>query len=291
MKDKCCESPKVKRLHPMDDFGITKISLNAIRIDRLEDRVVPRVPFPHKHAFYQFIIFTQGAGNHQIDFKDFKVVKNHLFLLKPGQIHNWKLKNAKGYVVEFNQDSFSTKSQDFPDLIHHIHFTPDSFVQKNQDDFQRLRTVCELMYRESRLEGELFDVSLKGYLTGFLIEIIRQTETIKGNLSKTHLIERFNNLVEANYKTQHRVEFYAQELKLSPKAFTMQLTRILGKSPRDVIQERILLEAKRYLAYSNLSIAEIGYELGFDDANYFSRFYRLHEKTTPAKFRSSATTA
>jgi AraC family transcriptional activator of pobA len=46
-----------------------------------------------------------------------------------------------------------------------------------------------------------------------------------------------------------------------------------------------MMEARRYLAFSNLSIAEIGYELGFQDANYFTRFFRLHEKMTPAAFR------
>lgn len=286
MKDNCCEKPSIKRLHEMDAFGISKVSLNAIRIERLSDRIVPKVPFPHKHAFYQFILFTQGSGTHDIDFKQFKVSKNHLFLLKPGQIHDWKLKNADGYIVEFNHDSFSTQSPDWPNLIEPIHFTPDSFIQKNNDHFQRLKTICELMYQESKNQHTLFDVSLKGYLTSFLIEIIRQTETLKGNPSKTQLVEKFRELVEKNFKSEHRVEFYAKELKISPKTFTMQLTRLLGKSPRDVIQERLLLEAKRFLAYSDLSISEIGYELGFDDANYFSRFYRLHEKTTPAKFRS-----
>ncbi len=288
MKDKCCAPQKVKKLHAMDAFGIAKVSLNAIRIERLPDRVIPKVPFPHKHAFYQFILFTQGSGTHDIDFKQFKVSKNHLFLLKPGQIHDWKLKNADGYIVEFNQDSFTTHSPDWPDLIHHIHFTPDSFIQKNDDDFKRLITIAELMFRESNLQGELFDTSLKGYLTSFLVEIIRQTKTTKQTAAKTHLVDKFRDLVEENFKSEHRVEFYANELKISAKTFTMQLSRLLGKSPRDVIQERLLLEAKRFLAYSDLSISEIGYELGFDDANYFSRFFRIHEKRTPAHFRKHA---
>jgi AraC family transcriptional activator of pobA len=65
----------------------------------------------------------------------------------------------------------------------------------------------------------------------------------------------------------------------------MQLSRSIGKPPRTLIQERILLESKRYLAFSSLSIADIGYKLGFEDANYFTRFFRLHEKKTPAQFR------
>ena len=99
------------------------------------------------------------------------------------------------------------------------------------------------------------------------------------------IIENFKKLVESNFKEAHAVGYYADKLGVTSKALTMQLTRSIGKPPRLLIQERILLEAKRYLAFSNVSVAEIGYIIGFEDANYFIRFFRLHENKTPAQFR------
>ena len=74
-------------------------------------------------------------------------------------------------------------------------------------------------------------------------------------------------------------------LIITKKLHSIDSFRILKLSPRPLIQERILLVAKRYLAFSNVSVAEIGYIIGFEDANYFIRFFRLHENKTPAQFR------
>ncbi|RYZ68648.1 MAG: AraC family transcriptional regulator, partial [Proteobacteria bacterium] len=79
--------------------------------------------------------------------------------------------------------------------------------------------------------------------------------------------------------------FYAQKMKLTAKALTMRVSRGLGKSARAVVQERILLEAKRLLTYSQHSIQVIAERTGFEDANYFTRFFKAHIGTTPSEFR------
>ena len=66
---------------------------------------------------------------------------------------------------------------------------------------------------------------------------------------------------------------------------TAKVNRVIGKSVRGVIQERCILESKRLLAYSDLSVSEISDELGFDDPNYFTRFFKLKTKNNPGKFR------
>lgn len=270
-------------LHPIDSFGIKRVSLSSIRIERFENRVNPKVPFPHKHDFYQLILITAGSGSHQVDFTTYKIAKHQMFILKPGQVHSWKLRNIKGYVVEFNRDSLQGLSHHAPDLIKQLDFTPDALIYKSSE-FEQLKTISILMMEEFMAEKELSDLSLRGYLMAFLVQILRNSPVSK-QMKNIESLERFRNLVEHNFKTEHRVEFYAKELGVTPKALTMQLSRLTGKSPRLLIQERFILEAKRYLAYSGLSVADIGYELGFEDANYFTRFFRLHTKTTPAQFR------
>lgn len=270
-------------LHPIDAFGIKRVSLSSIRIERLENRIHPLVPFPHKHDFYQLILMTAGSGLHHIDFSTYKITKNQLFVMKPAQVHTWHLKGAQGYVVEFNRDSLHGMSTHALDMIKQLDFTPDALTFKTQE-FEQLKTVTKLMMEEFMAEKEHLDLALRGYLMAFLIQVLRNSPIGK-QAKSIDILDRFRNLVEDNFKHEHRVEFYAKELKLTPKALTMQLSRLMGKAPRQLIQERCLLEAKRYLAYSALPIADIGYELGFEDANYFTRFFRLHEKMTPAKFR------
>jgi len=270
-------------LHPIDSFGIKRVSLSSIRIEKLENRVNPLVPFPHKHDFYQLIVVTAGTGTHQVDFTTFKIAKNQMFLLKPAQVHSWKLQNIKGYVVEFNRDSLQGISLHAPDLIKQLDFTPDALILK-APEFEIIKDLSVMMLNEFMGEKEFSDLSLRGYLMAFLIQILRNSPLNK-QMKNIDSLEKFRNLVEMNFKTEHRVEFYAKEMGITPKALTMQLSRLTGKAPRLLIQERFILEAKRYLAYSALPVADIGYELGFEDANYFTRFFRLHTKITPAQFR------
>lgn len=275
----------IETLHPIDSFGIKEVSLSGIRVERLEDRIKPAVPFPHKHDFFQFILVLKGSGGHQIDFRNHKVQKEQLFLMKPGQMHSWNLhKGIQAFVIEFSYQSLNS-IKDGTRLIHDLMFAPDAYLFDSKETFERVLKIVEIMFEESNHKRSMQDLSLQAHLTSLLINIIRLYQEQLQRPKALTTIEKFRSLVEKNYKTSHSVEAYARELKLSSRALTMQLLRSIKKPPRELIQERILLEAKRYLAFSDLTIAEIGYELGFEDANYFSRFFRLHEKMTPAEFR------
>lgn len=281
---------KIQTLHSVDSFGIQEVSLSGIRVERLEDRVRPKVPFPHRHDFFQIMLMIKGKGKHQIDFRNYIVETGQLYLMKPGQMHSWELKSGvRGYIIEFNYQSLNA-IKDSSRLIKDFTFSPDLFLIKNKEDFDHIARMVQIMLRESITKLEMHDLSLQGHLTSFLINIIRLYQSHLKQEKVLSTIERFRDLLEINFKSAHSVDFYAKELKTTSKALTMQLSRSIGRPPRKIIQERILLEAKRFLAFSDLGIAEIGYELGFEDANYFTRFFRLHEKITPAQFRKVAIT-
>lgn len=266
---------KVDLHHPIESFGIRQVSMSGIRVERLEERVKPAVPFPHRHDFWQIILITGGSGIHQIDFGTYKVKRRQVFIIKPGQVHKWKMsKDIHGVIVEFGRTNQLLQSAD--ELI-----IPAR-------EFSILESLSTIMLDEFTVKRKDYDTSLRHLLQSFLIQLERNTEKMEERSST--IIENFKSLVEKNFKTEHRVEFYADKLGMTSKALTMQVTRTLGKSPRLVIQERFMIEARRYLAFSRMSIAEIGYELGFIDANYFTRFFRSHEKVTPAAFRKKHTT-
>lgn len=278
--------PKLHTLHPIDAFGIQEVSLSGIRAEKLESRVRPGVPFPHKHDFFQVMLVTAGKGIHQIDFVTYKVAPGQIYMMKPGQMHSWELnKGIQGILIEFNYQSLNSFKEGSR-LFNDFNYSPDFFNVSSKKQFSEIQKLAEIMLQETELKLEMNDLCLQGHLTSFLITLIRLYQVQLKHEKSLSLIERFRTLLEENFKVAHGVDFYAKALKTSPKALTMQLTRSIGKPPRQLIQERILLEAKRYLAFSELSIAEIGYELGFEDANYFTRFFRVHEKHSPAKFRS-----
>lgn len=104
---------------------------------------------------------------------------------------------------------------------------------------------------------------------------------------KLDTIRRYHLLVDTHFRAQHQVQFYAGQLNKAPKTLANVFALYNEKSPLAVIQERLMLEAKRLLLYSDKSAKEIAYELGFEDAAYFSNFFKKHAALAPSLFRAS----
>lgn len=278
---------QAKLLHPLESFGVKHALAGDIRVEPLRDRLTPKVPFPHRHDFFQLLVVIEASGWHEIDFQRHRVGPRQIYLMKPAQVHSWSLAGKlKGFVIEFTRESLPRDTKTDLDLISEVMAAPDLGVVTSLERFREIEAVCEIMNREFTQKERHHELCLRGYLRGLLAQLIRELGVrAPGPEQKADLVERFRQLVEKSYMKEHRVEPYAKNLGVSPKALTMHLSRALGKSPRAVLQERSLLEARRLLAYSELSIAEIGYALGFEDANYFSRFFRQHAGLTPSVFR------
>jgi len=101
------------------------------------------------------------------------------------------------------------------------------------------------------------------------------------------VFRKFNLCVEGNFRTEHSVNYYARLLNKSPKTLSNIFSLYNNKTPLQVIQERIIIEAKRLLYYTGKSVKQITYELGFEDPAYFSNFFKKHTSLSPLDFRSS----
>ena len=104
---------------------------------------------------------------------------------------------------------------------------------------------------------------------------------------KLNIVRKYNLMVENNYRKEHTVKFYANHLNKSPKTLANYFALYNHKSPLVVIQERILLEAKRLLMYTDKSAKEIAYDLGYDDAAYFSNFFKKQTGIAPSDFKNA----
>jgi AraC family transcriptional activator of pobA len=102
---------------------------------------------------------------------------------------------------------------------------------------------------------------------------------------KFDIFRKFNLLVEANFRNQRTVNYYAQQLNKSPKTLANLFALYNKKTPIQMIQERIVIEAKRLLYHTDKSIKQVTYELGFEDAAYFSNFFKRHTGVSPLDFR------
>lgn len=275
----------LKQLHPLESLGNAPAKSGEIRIERLEDRLQPRVPFPHRHDFYHLLFLERGSGWHEIDFSRHTVTPNQLFIMRPGEVHSWNLgAYTRGYVLEFTRASLS-KDKTTDELFSLLDELTSMILPAHPECF---RSHLQLMHAEFSAAQSGFRLGLEYMLSAFLVKLVRLEAIRKKNKRASPLAERFLVLVEKKFQQEHKVEFYAKELKITPKALTQKISKILGVSAGTVIQERVLVEAKRMLSYTNQSVADIGYDLGYEDPNYFARFFRQHVGMAPGKYRSLA---
>lgn len=152
----------------------------------------------------------------------------------------------------------------------------DLLLQMFQDEFET----------SDHIQGEMMQVLLKRLII-ITTRLAREQYITEKELSgdKLDTLRKYNLLVETHYRTKHQVKFYAEMLNKSPKTLSNLFALYNHKSPLLVIQERILLEAKRLLFYTEKSSKEIAYLLGFEDANHFSKFFKKHTSLSPTDFK------
>jgi AraC-like DNA-binding protein len=99
----------------------------------------------------------------------------------------------------------------------------------------------------------------------------------------------FRDLLEAHYKDQKQVSYYAAQLLITEKRLNQATSKVLDKTPKEIIDDRIMLEAKRLLAHTHENIKEVGYALGFEEPTNFIKYFKKHASTTPTEFRENLT--
>lgn len=133
--------------------------------------------------------------------------------------------------------------------------------------------------------------AVEALLTSLLIEALRlahqASETSRRPQgAQAALVARFREMVEARHRLAMGVDDYARELNVTPKRLRAACLRAADATPGRIIQARILLEAKRLLLYSNMTVAEVGYYLGFPDPAYFTRVFSRGAGVSPRRFRA-----
>ncbi|HEY6899252.1 MAG TPA: helix-turn-helix domain-containing protein [Puia sp.] len=148
--------------------------------------------------------------------------------------------------------------------------------ENEQAGIDRIRQQClEDMLEEDQMQGEMLRTDLKRLIIYITRLAKQQTDSYcRQSTEKMDTIRRFNLLLELNFRTSHEVQFYAASMNKSPKTLTNLFGLCNYPPPSELIRRRIILEAKRYLYFTDKSAKEVAEELGFVSAAHFSRFFK-----------------
>lgn len=244
----------------------------------------------HRHNFYLLVLFTQGNGIHKIDFNTFEIKPGSLFIIKPGQAHSWKLsKDIDGYILFYTealyQLYFGTKKLEEYPFYHpskntsHIHFKDDE--QKD------LLFYFKLLIQESKSNKSRKMDKLLNLIDIIHIEIARKQLAENSHSLQTYnsKIKLFNELIEQHYLNKKAPSFYAAELNISLKHLNRICKELLNKTVTEIITQKVILESKRRLTFSEQSVSEIAAALGYINYSYFTKLFKKATGLTPTQFR------
>jgi AraC-like DNA-binding protein len=246
------------------------------------------------HSKYFTIAWNRGAqqvinidGNEQV-FKTNTLVTllfNQSFNFeRPEDIVAWQF-NREFYCIIDHDSEVSCVGFLFGSTDH-------LFIPLNEQSRQKMQLLLDVFMEEFKTSDNIQDEVLLVLLKRLIIYITTLAKAgyapvKKMKEEKFHIIRKFNLLVEANFKSEHSVSFYAQQLFKSPKTLSNFFASYNHKSPSQVIQERVLIEAKRLLIYTDRPVKQITFELGFEDVSYFSNFFKKHTQSSPVDFRNN----
>ena len=267
------------------------ISLETLIASNKHDLIIP-----HRTNFYHVFLLEHCTPTHFVDFNPIKIKPYTLLFIAKDRVHqfDYSLKYT-GCLLVFTDDFFCITDSDskflgstilFNDLTDKLNFQVDKAV------FDRFTKICNEINEELKLPDDSSKHNiLQNLLHNFLLLAEREkrnrgfTEIKKGaDLDYTLL---FKDLLEKNFATFKNVRTYAQKLYVSEKRLRQATSKVLGKTPKELIDARTLLEAKRLLIHGNKSIKEIGFQLGFEEPTNFIKYFKKHTNKTPVEFREN----
>ena len=244
---------------------------------------------------YKILWLQSGEAIAMVDGIKYQLQENQILFLTP--LHQLKLHEFSEQLISlvFNREFYCIQQHDHEVSCYGYLFFGSSEVPlvdlnpKEQASFQLLLQVMQEEFENTdHIQGEMLQVLLKR----FLIKCTRLARKTLVNpeikQDKLDLVRQFNVLVEMHFKSKHKVAEYADILNKSPKTISNLFREYNNKSPLQVIKDRIILEAKRMFIHTDKSAKEIAYELGFEDAAHFSRFFKKTVGKSPTEFKNSS---
>ncbi|MEK7952752.1 helix-turn-helix domain-containing protein [Luteolibacter soli] len=251
----------------------------------------PTLLTPHYHDFFQMSLI-RGPARLMHDFRETKVRGDTLFFLSPGQIHAVQSgKETDGTILSFTREFFDAGAAGSTQFLLELPFYYTADFPPWMSVPARAREATAALFDEIQEEFNQARPGAAEIIRAFLRILLvkasrwRDHEQATAPQRAASLVRDFQLLVERNYRDWQALTPYARELGVSANHLNDVVSEATGRPAGEHVRQRRLLDAKRLLLYSELSVAEIGYQLGFKDPSYFGRFFRRYEDRTPAEFR------
>ena len=250
---------------------------------------------PHlHHDLFQFFLVTQGGGRTRVDGRDHRLAPGAVLLLPPATIHEFAfLEGTDGFVASAAATSLKRLFGSEPEARSLLGAPAVLQMPAGGADAAALEATMRLAMREfgANLPGREFSLgAFADLIASWFVRAVRgvRTGVEPARDPRAGLVRRFIERVEARFQHHDPLVAYAGALGISVPHLSRSCRELLGRSAARVIQDRLMIEARRDLVYTAMSISQISFRLGFTDPAYFPRFFARRAGVSPSDYRAKA---
>lgn len=284
--------PEISFKKPEND----NIELDVLTLQDLfssEDSLEFQLNTPHRVHFYHILFITKGAGIHTIDFKQYGYNKGSILFISKGQVHAFDVKpDSNGFLILFT-DNFLQKILDVTELLSFFRLFKYNMqlpiINLEETDERIFEGIIGGIYEE-RHHPDMYakEEILRSFLTLLLLKAGRLKRSLilqDKNPGNFNLFSIFRKKLEERFFETRHAKDYAELLNISDYHLNKSCKTITGHTAKKYIDAFIILEIKRRLVTSNVSVNKITYQMGFDEPTNFIKFFKKHTRQTPSQFK------
>ncbi|HTX87684.1 MAG TPA: AraC family transcriptional regulator [Bacteroidales bacterium] len=265
-------------MHP--PFHIFELTAELAR------RIVESPSGPHRHDYEELLFLTEGNPCHYIDFRREQLIPPVVTYVAMGKVHQFNPDlGSRGWAMRYAPEWMPESSFRF-----YSHFLdPINTEIQSEICLAALETLCRMMVTESGAAEPNYAM-IRHLLAAFIAKVEEAgKKQYAGDREPSSpdliTLNNFLKILDENFRRDGGVEFYAEKMNMSARSLNNLCKSILEKSVSEIIESRKLLEARQLLLHSHKTVAEIGFELGYNEKSYFTRVFHKKTGLTPTAFK------
>jgi AraC-type DNA-binding domain-containing proteins len=250
----------------------------------------------HAHDFYSVILFTKGTGNMVINNDSYSIQPQSICIVAPNQMHSFEgLEDVEGIIFFFCQD-FYVEEFSFIRLLNVFSYTSQTgtnacnpCIGLSDMEFIHINTILKSIQSEYELytSSNNSAVIIRSHLNIMLLKLseLYEIKSGKSNNNDSILIHSLSHLIDSYFIQEQHLGFYTSAFNISESQLNDICNKHFNCGMKKILQNRLMLEARKLLLTSELSVSEIAYKLNFEDNSYFNKVFKIKTGLTPKRFR------
>ncbi|GAD90864.1 putative AraC family transcriptional regulator [Vibrio halioticoli NBRC 102217] len=242
---------------------------------------------PHRHDYYEVMWSLESRGHHCIDFIQYPLAKNRVFLISPDQVHDARQLKGGLRVVAFKSELFehTTRQQATMFTLGFDKAFQVPYLDLDEQGAQQLNKLWQLLEEADQEQNSALLESLLSSYLRYLCRYKQDTSLSSEPRALDPRVLKIESLIEQHYRSYKRCDFYAATINLTAKRTNELMRHSRGRTVTTSIINRVCLEAKRELTFTTKSVQTIAQQLGYEDSSYFSRLFKNQEGCSPTDYR------